>query len=728
MEKELKVFNRRPLAGIMLLVMILVMTTFFATIFETTSYAASTATYKKVLAAQTALAKAGTIIPVEGVDTNIATVAQNIVNKAISGVTVKVYSSANPQIKGSTIVYGDADASGAVTFSLIAKTSTAKQSVDVVVPAAEQVPVVEDPPVIEPPVTDPTVTEPPAVTDTTAPVLSLPASITSEATGASGAAVNFSATATDDIDGSVPVVCSPSAGSIFAIGVTSVTCTATDSKGNTATGSFNVTVKDTTAPKITAPANISITAATAPATVSIGTATATDAVGVKSITSNAPSSYPAGTTTVTWTAADAAGNKSTAAQTVTVTVTAAETVTYLPTALQADSLVNPAQSLASFLNTCSGKKVVFPAGKTYVLEKQLVIHNVSNLEIDFNGATFKLPANCSIASRSDTGHYVPGNTAVVVHDVTNLSFSNYTIDGNKANIPASTWCTGMAIMNADGFKSYNGAFKNSNYHQLVMGPTNVSTYNKNISFTKTYFKDHGGADGGAGISDVYINNRSTDSFSFIDVTVDNTALKDYAQQAQCFYVAGFNGYFEDVVTNNCAVPLDVRYGTHVAKDFTVTNAERVLMVQPYPGGNGTNGYAKLTASNFTGKGIRGSVDGANGLYIIACDRVTLDNFNIEMDPTATYAWYGIRIRQFYAEYPISNVSITNTTVKNFKTAGVLMENLTATSNFNTMTLTGASSSAYGVRSTACTAYQYFTNLITSNCIKSSSTDGMIKLQ
>jgi hypothetical protein len=204
-------------------------------------------------------------------------------------------------------------------------------------------------------------------------------------------------------------------------------------------------------------------------------------------------------------------------------------------------------------------------------------------------------------------------------------------------------------------------------------------------------------------------------------------LKDYASQAQCFYVAGFNGYFENVVTNNCAVPLDVRYGTHVAKDFTITNAERVLMVQPYPGGNGSNGYARLTASNFTGKNIKGSVDGANGLYIIACDYCHLDNFNIEMDAAAQYAWYGIRIRQYYAEYPISNVVISNTTVKNFKTAGVLMENLSASSEFKTLSLTGATSTTYGVRSTTCTAYQYFTSLTTSNCIRSSSTDGMIKI-
>src|SRR4030095_3657494 len=38
------------------------------------------------------------------------------------------------------------------------------------------------------------------------------------------------------------VVCSPASGSIFPVGTTTVTCTATDSSGNTATCSFTVNV------------------------------------------------------------------------------------------------------------------------------------------------------------------------------------------------------------------------------------------------------------------------------------------------------------------------------------------------------------------------------------------------------------------------------------------------------------------------------------------------------
>ncbi|HEX8685272.1 MAG TPA: MBG domain-containing protein, partial [Pyrinomonadaceae bacterium] len=84
----------------------------------------------------------------------------------------------------------------------------------------------------------------------TPPVLSLPADITVEATGAAGAVVSFNATATDAEDGTLGVVYNRQPGTTFPLGTTTVTATAQDSKGLTATGTFNVTVRDTTAPVI----------------------------------------------------------------------------------------------------------------------------------------------------------------------------------------------------------------------------------------------------------------------------------------------------------------------------------------------------------------------------------------------------------------------------------------------------------------------------------------------
>jgi hypothetical protein len=82
------------------------------------------------------------------------------------------------------------------------------------------------------------------VQDVTPPTLSCPPSITALATTPDGANVSFIATATDICDPSPAVSCTPSSGSLFPVGTTTVLCTATDAAGNSGTCSFPVIVKD----------------------------------------------------------------------------------------------------------------------------------------------------------------------------------------------------------------------------------------------------------------------------------------------------------------------------------------------------------------------------------------------------------------------------------------------------------------------------------------------------
>jgi DNA-binding beta-propeller fold protein YncE len=159
--------------------------------------------------------------------------------------------------------------------------------------------------------------------DTTPPALVAPADISVDATSASGAVVSYTTpTAVDDVDGAVPVDCVPASGSTFPVGTTTVTCTASDSAGNTSTATFTVTVRpDTTAPVLTVPSNITVDA-TSPAGTAVGyTASAVDNVDGTvpvSCTRSSGAIFPIGTTTVTCTATDSSGNSSSAVFTVTV--------------------------------------------------------------------------------------------------------------------------------------------------------------------------------------------------------------------------------------------------------------------------------------------------------------------------------------------------------------------------------------------------------------------------
>lgn len=158
------------------------------------------------------------------------------------------------------------------------------------------------------------------IIDTAGPIISVPADITAEATGPGGATVDYIVTATDRDPVSVTSVCSPSSGSTFSLGDTTVNCTAIDALGNTSTSNFTVNVVDTTAPSIEAPEDINQQANGWLSEVDLGEPTASDIVDADlTITNDAPSDgFPVGTTVVTWTATDGAGNSSTATQSVTI--------------------------------------------------------------------------------------------------------------------------------------------------------------------------------------------------------------------------------------------------------------------------------------------------------------------------------------------------------------------------------------------------------------------------
>lgn len=142
------------------------------------------------------------------------------------------------------------------------------------------------------------------------------------------AVVNFMLHATDNC-AVASLTSVPSSGSVFPLGTTIVTVTATDPSGNSRTATFKVKVKDKTKPIITCPTNITQNATTGlcKALVNVGTATATDnctasasiiITGSRDDDKPLNDYYPVGLTKITWKAKDAAGNKSTCVQRITV--------------------------------------------------------------------------------------------------------------------------------------------------------------------------------------------------------------------------------------------------------------------------------------------------------------------------------------------------------------------------------------------------------------------------
>jgi uncharacterized repeat protein (TIGR01451 family) len=157
------------------------------------------------------------------------------------------------------------------------------------------------------------------VNDTQAPSITCPANITQAAVaGQCTAVVTYAApTVSDNCPGVGSPSCTPASGSTFTKGVTTVTCTVTDSSANTGSCTFTVTVTDTQVPVITCPANIiRTTAVSCPASVGLvvtyATPTASDNCGSVSVSCSpaSGSTFPVGTTTVTCTANDGSNTAS----------------------------------------------------------------------------------------------------------------------------------------------------------------------------------------------------------------------------------------------------------------------------------------------------------------------------------------------------------------------------------------------------------------------------------
>jgi hypothetical protein len=156
--------------------------------------------------------------------------------------------------------------------------------------------------------------------DTAAPVITtLPPDRTIAAGGAGTAAIpNLvpEVVATDNV-GVTSITQSPTAGTVRSVGVQNVTITVKDAANNSATGVVHITIADQTPPSVSAPGGGFTPAAlttgangTAALPSYVSQAVTSDNVGVASVTQMpaAGTALSPGTTTVTITAADSAGN------------------------------------------------------------------------------------------------------------------------------------------------------------------------------------------------------------------------------------------------------------------------------------------------------------------------------------------------------------------------------------------------------------------------------------
>jgi gliding motility-associated-like protein len=268
--------------------------------------------------------------------------------------------------------------------------------------------------------------------DATDPEISCPTSISvSNDPGVCTAEVTYATpVGTDNCPGAfTTLVQGLASGSLFPVGITTVEYEVEDLAGNTASCSFTVQVIDNELPTITCPSDVSAVSdldecTVDAASVNLGTPVTSDNCGIASVVNNAPTSYPVGTTTVTWTATDVHGNSNTCQQLVVVEDTQAPVISSC--GVIGSILVDADAGVCTYTHSGAGWDVE-------------ATDNCTNITVEYalSGAT------TGIGTSLDGVTFNPGTTTVlwtVTDDANNVSTCSFTVTIEDNEDPLFTFC------------------------------------------------------------------------------------------------------------------------------------------------------------------------------------------------------------------------------------------------------------------------------------------------
>ncbi|RCV65255.1 HYR domain-containing protein [Methanophagales archaeon] len=229
------------------------------------------------------------------------------------------------------------------------------------------------------------------VGDTTSPMITCPRDVIVEQATVEGTAVDLDVNVTDFCDPNPEVTSNEL--DIYPPGTTTVTFTATDSSGNSASCSVTVTVVDTKPPEILCPADLRIEQDASGITIVPLNVTAYDTCDPNpNVTSNAPDTYPIGTTNVTFTATDASGNSASCSVSVTVfditppevtIISPVDRVTYDSTSVDLIYTVNEPTKWVGY--SLDGSGIITISGDIILEKLKNGPHNVTVFAEDLSG-------------------------------------------------------------------------------------------------------------------------------------------------------------------------------------------------------------------------------------------------------------------------------------------------------------------------------------------------------
>ena len=269
------------------------------------------------------------------------------------------------------------------------------------------------------------------VADRTPPLITDAPDLSIEANATGGAYVAFTAPTATDFEQAIVVEVECTAfdppvsvvsGDFFPVGVTPVTCTATDASGNTSTDLFSVTVADTTPPVLTVPNDITVIFGATVTYEATATDIADDAVAVSC---DPPSGtvFPLGNTTVNCTATDNAGLTDSGAFTVSV-------------------VLGGTSSLASNKNSVNAGAV---AGFTWVWQDYLG----NPVDVGTGNQDVEARLGRCPSSEVDVLNEDPGSSDIRQIEDGSWTFNWQTVDDEGNALPSGVYCFSVVLLTTD---------------------------------------------------------------------------------------------------------------------------------------------------------------------------------------------------------------------------------------------------------------------------------------
>jgi len=303
--------------------------------------------------------------------------------------------------------------------------------------------------------------------DTVPPTITCPDNIEQNVNqGVCGAVVEFSLPTFSDNSGKVTIARTdngPASAEEFPVGITTVSYTATDAAGNTASCSFDVTVKDNEDPVFDAVSNLesNVDAGACSAVVSFEIPTATDNCDGTTVTQTSElgpgSIFPVGTTTVTYTATDASGNTDTVSFDVIVTDNEDPTIT-CPADITTTNVIGQNYALVTYteITATDNCEVAVERTSGFASGEQFPvgITTVTYVATDINGNSVECSFTVTVKGSPvavDDAESTDEDTPVIIAVLDNDSdLDNDPLSVTETTTPAN----GTVVINEDGTITY----------------------------------------------------------------------------------------------------------------------------------------------------------------------------------------------------------------------------------------------------------------------------------